>query len=179
MIKKKYKSKFDYIHSYKTSSIPDGYTGRIHHGINLARDAVQQVSKTKSGCGLLDLDFLAGFDWLDMAWVYLVLAKKGLSERVIERIRNVYSDSISVVMVNNVQGRAFPNLRGSLRQGDIPSMYWFAAGIDPLLLYLEKRLKGIPLTSLPVLGPTMQHEASPNPTYQYGVQCSIQSSMLL
>ena len=49
---------------------------RIHHGINHARDAVQQVSKTKSGCGLLDLDFLAGFDWLDIAWVYLVLDKK-------------------------------------------------------------------------------------------------------
>jgi hypothetical protein len=52
-------------------------------------------------------------------------------------------------MVNNVQGRAFSNLRGSLRQGDIPSMFWFAVGIDPLLLYLEKRLRGIPITSLP------------------------------
>ena len=68
------------------------------------------MSKTKAGCGLLDLDFLAGFDWLDMAWVYLVLAKKGVSENVIQRIKSLYADSISVVMVNNVQGRAFPNL---------------------------------------------------------------------
>ena len=133
---------------------------RIHHGINLARDAVHQVGKTKVGCGLLDLDFLAGFDWLDMAWVYLVLAKKGASETVIERIRNLYSESISVTVVNNVQGRAFQNLRGSLRQGDIPSMFWFGVGIDPLLLYLEKRLRGIPISSLPVLGPTQQHETS-------------------
>ena len=133
---------------------------RIHHGINLARDAVQQAGKNKSGCGLLDLDFLAGFDWLDMAWVYLVLAKKGLSETVINRIKNLYADSISVVMVNNVQGRAINNLRGSLRQGDVPSMFWFAVGIDPLLLYLEKRLKGIPITSLPVLGPSPEHERS-------------------
>ena len=141
---------------------------RIHHGINLARDAIQQVVKSKTGCGLLDLDFLAGFDWLDMAWVYLVLAWKGVSENVIKRIRNIYSDSISVVMVNNVQGRAFPNLRGSLRQGDIPSMFWFSVGIDPLLIYLEKRLRGIPITSLPVLGPTMSQEISPTmePTKQ-------------
>ena len=96
---------------------------RIHHGINLARDAIHQVGKTKSGCGLLDLDFLAGFDWLDMAWVYLVLEVMGVAVNVIERIRNLYADSISVVMVNNVQGRAFPNLQGSLRQGDIPSMF--------------------------------------------------------
>ena len=70
----------------------------------------------------------------------------------------MYADSISVVMVNNVQGRAFSNLRGSLRQGDIPSMFWFGVGIDPLLIYLERRLHGIQITTLPVLGPTMQHE---------------------
>ena len=102
---------------------------RIHHGINKARDAIQQVNKTKVGCGILDLDFLAGFDWLDMAWVYLVLRKKGVAEEVIKRIENLYADSISVVMVNNIQGKAFQNLRGSLRQGDIPSMYWFGVPV--------------------------------------------------
>ena len=61
-------------------------------------------------------------------------------------------------MVNNVQGRAIPNLRGSLRQGDVPSMFWFAVGIDPLIKYLEKRLTGIPIISLPVSGPALQHE---------------------
>ena len=39
-------------------------------------------------------------------------------------------------------------------------MFWFAVGIDPLLLYLERRLRGIPITSLPVMGPTLQHEIS-------------------
>ena len=79
-----------------------------------------------SGCDLLDLDLLDGFDWLDMAWVFLVLAWRGVLENVIKIIKNMYVYSISVVVVNNVQGRAFPNLRGSLRQGDIPSMFWFA-----------------------------------------------------
>ena len=147
-------------HSISPLQLVAGDDRRIHHGINLARDAVQQVSKSKSGCGLLDLDFLAGFDWLVMAWVYLVLAKKGLSENIINRIKNLYADSISVVMVNNVQGRAIPNHRGSLRQGDVPSMFWFAVGIDPLINYLEKRLKGIPIISLPVSGPAPQHERS-------------------
>ena len=62
-------------HSISPLQLVAGDDRRIHHGINLARDAVQQVSKSKSGCGLLDLDFLAGFDWLVMAWVYLVMAK--------------------------------------------------------------------------------------------------------
>ena len=122
----------------------------IHHGINLARDAIHHVSKTKAGCGLLDLDFLAGFDWLDRAWVYLVLAKKGVSQEAISRIARIYSNSSTIVVVNNVLGKTFPNIRGSLRLGDVPSMFWFAIGIDPLLVYLEKRYAGIPITSHPV-----------------------------
>ena len=138
-----------------------GSDRRIHHGINQARDAIYQAGKSKSGCGLLDLDFMAGFDWLDMSWVYLVLAKKGVSSQVIDRLRRLYSVSTTVVVVNNVMGKSFPNIRGSLRQGDVPSMFWFAVGIDPLLVYLEKRLTGIPITTLPVLGPNVENAASP------------------
>ena len=35
-------------------------------------------------------------------------------------------------------------------------MHFFAYGADPLLHYLDRRLSGIPLYSLPVLGPTME-----------------------
>ena len=37
-------------------------------------------------------------------------------------------------------------------------MFWFSIGIDPLLTYLERRLQGIPITSLPIMGPTMVYE---------------------
>ena len=40
---------------------------RIHHGINLARDAIQASSKLKTGCGLLDTDYMAAFDFLVMS----------------------------------------------------------------------------------------------------------------
>ena len=133
-----------------------GSDRRIHHGINSARDAVHHSAKVKSGCGLLDLDFMAGFDWLDMSWVYLVLKKKGVCDQVINRLKWIYSNSTSVVVVNNILGKSFPNIRGSLRQGDVPSMFWFAVGIDPLLNYLDKRLLGIPITSLPVQGPIFE-----------------------
>ena len=35
----------------------------------------------------------------------------------------------------------------------------FGIGIDPLLVYLERRLSGIPVTSLPVAGPTPEGAA--------------------
>ena len=66
-------------HTISPVHLVAGSDRRIHHGINLARDIIHHVGKSKIGCGLLNLDFLAGFDWLVMAWVYLVLEKKGQS----------------------------------------------------------------------------------------------------
>ena len=39
-------------------------------------------------------------------------------------------------------------------------MFWFATAIDPLLVYLERKLTGIPIFSLPVLGPTSENSIS-------------------
>ena len=113
---------------------------RIHHGINLARDAIQAASKVPSkGCGIADTDYQAAFDFLAMSWVFKVLQKKGLSQDVINRYINLYQDNLSVIVVNNIEGKCIKNLRLSLRQGDIPSMIFFAFGIDPLISYLDKR----------------------------------------
>ena len=129
---------------------------RIHHGINLARDAIQ-ASSIKSGCGIADMDYQAAFDFLVMSWVFMVLEKKGVSTKVINRLKNLYHDNFSIIVVNNISGKIVKNSRLSLRQGDKPSMFFFAFGIDPLLTYLERRLTGILVTSLPVLGPLPEH----------------------
>ena len=148
-------------HTLSPVQLVAGSDRRIHHGINLARDAINQAGKSRMGCGLLDLDFLAGFDWLEMEWVYMVMAKKGVAQVVIDRIRRIYADSTTTVVVNNILGETFPNIRGSLRQGDVPSMYWFGVGIDPLLIYLDRRLAGIPIIALPAAGPTSEGAAGP------------------
>ena len=87
-------------------------------------------------------------------WVCMVLGKKGLDSRAISRLKHLYKNNLSVIVVNNIPGKSVKNIRLSLRQGDLPSMHLFSFGIDPILGYLEKRLKGILITSLPVLGPT-------------------------
>ena len=134
---------------------------RIHHGINLARDAIQAASKlTRTGCGIADTDYQAAFDFLVMSWVFMVLKKKGVSGLVIKRLKNLYEDNLSVIVVNNIEGKCIPNRRLSLRQGDVPSMFFFAYGIDPLISYLERRLAGILICSLPVLGPAVEGSAS-------------------
>ena len=136
---------------------------RIHHGINLARDAIQSSSKFKKDCAIIDTDYMAAFDFLVMSWVFQVLEKKGLSQAVIQRLQNLYSDNISIVVVNNIYGKSIQNKRLSLRQGDVPSMFFFAYGIDPLITFLEKRLTGILITSIPVSGPSQEHSDPPSP----------------
>ena len=49
-------------------------------------------------------------------------------------------------------------------------MGWFSVSIDPLLVYLERRLTGITICSLPPLGPSMADGTPPHPvTEQYKV----------
>ena len=110
----------------------------------------------------MDTDLIAAFDYLCLEWAYLVLEHKGIHRDVIKRLRNLYSDNISVVVVNSIEGKAVKNIRLSLRQGDLPSMHIFAFGIDPLLTYLEKRLQGILIASTPVQG-TVQPNYPPLP----------------
>ena len=142
-------------HTLSHLQLVAGDDRRIHHGINLARNAIHVASKAgHPGCGILDTDLIAAFDWLCMSWTYKVLEKKGLDKKVINRLQNLYSNSMSIVVVNNVWGKTVMNIRGSLRQGDLPSMHLFSFGIDPLLSYLEKRLRGILIASIPVQGPT-------------------------
>ena len=103
----------------------------------MARNVIHTISKDRKGCGILDLDFLARFDWLIMSWLYSVLKKKGVAAEVIDRLGRLYENNISIVVVNNILGRAIRNKRQSLRQGDKPSMCWFSVAIDPLIYYLD------------------------------------------
>ena len=142
-----------------------GSNRRIHHGINLARNAIFASSKAgHPGCGILDNDLIAAFDYLCMEWVFKVLERKGLHRDILLRLHNLYSDSISVLVVNNIQGKAKKNISLSLRQGDLPSMHFFSFGIDPLLCYLERRLQGILVCSLPTHGPAQQGQDMLPPT---------------
>ena len=140
-------------HTLSPNQLALGDDRRISFGICLARDAIYAASMRKVGCGIADNDFEAAFDYLCLDWVKLVLEKKGLVSEVLDRFMNLYSEGITIPMVNNTLGRKLSNRRLSLRQGDRPSGIWFCYGIDPLLSYLETRLAGIVIHSLPVSGP--------------------------
>ena len=105
-------------HTVSAQQLVGGGDRRIHHGIALAMDAIYATGMARHGCGILDTDLIAAFDWMVMPWVQLVLSKKGMCEEAIERITNLYTNNVSVIVVNNVVGKMIPNIRLSIRQGD-------------------------------------------------------------
>ena len=136
---------------------------RISHGVAMARDAIQAASKSKTRCGILDTDLIAAFCNMVAPWCYQVMYKKGLSDEVLARYRNLYEDNLSIVVVNNLQGKCVKNTRQSIRQGDKFAMELFSYGMDPILGYLEKRLQGILIHSIPVQGPVLLPRPPPVP----------------
>ena len=92
-----------------------GQDRKIHHGIAKARDAVNAAMKSKFGCGIADMDFVAAFDWLVLSWVWRVLLKIGVEKQAVQRVQDLYKDSITIVTVNNKLGKVFEDKKGSLR----------------------------------------------------------------
>ena len=143
-------------HTLSPLQLVAGEDRRIHHGINLARDAIWAAGSRNQACGILDTDLVAGFDYMTLNWCLSVMERKGACQEFLSRLRNLYSNNFSVIVVNNIHGAAVKNLRLTLRQGDIPSMELFCFGIDPLLHRLERLLQGILIAAVPVQGPPLQ-----------------------
>ena len=80
-----------------------------------------------------------------LTWVLKVLEAKGFDEIVIKRRKSLYEDHLTVVVVNNIHGKCYPNNRWSIRQGDRPISILFCWGLDHHLDWLEVSLKGIPI----------------------------------
>ena len=101
-----------------------------------------------------------------LKWVFKVLQAKGKDSWVVDRLYNLYNNHITVVVVNGVQGRSFLNVRWSIRQGDRPSSTFFCYGLDPLLDWLEKRLRGIPIYTMDIFN-------APTTTKKYKVMAYV------
>ena len=143
-------------HTLSPCQLAAGDDRRIHHGINSARDAIIAAGNGREGVGILDNDYKAAFDYMVLLWVLKVLRAKGLAEEALHRLLNLYSNHLTIVVVNNILGKSYENKRWSIRQGDRPSSTLFCYGIDPHLDWLDRRLHGIPVYSMPAPGPALE-----------------------
>ena len=98
-----------FTHTLSPFQLVAGKDRRIHHGINKARDCINAVSK--SGCALVDLDFIAAFDFTVLVWVLKVMRAKGVCEEVLNRLTNIYDNCITIPVINNIPGKPL-NVQG-------------------------------------------------------------------
>ena len=76
-------------HTLNPNQLSAGSDRKIHHGINKARDAILAASSKNQGCGILDNDYMAAFDYMVLTWVFKVLKAKGLDQKVIDRLESI------------------------------------------------------------------------------------------
>ena len=100
-------------HTLNKNQLSAGDDRRIHHGICKARDAIHMANSRNQGAGILDNDYMAAFDFMVLTWVFKVLEAKGLDTKVISKLKNMYDNHLTVVVVNNVHGKCFLNIRWS------------------------------------------------------------------
>ena len=79
------------------------------------------------------------------------------TDKVISRIKNIASNRISIPVINNIPAKAIKNILVTLSQGCPSSKNW----INPFLIYMERRLHGILIHSLPTAGPKLRNGLKP------------------
>ena len=134
------------------NQLATGGDRKIYHGVNSARDAIQVATNKNISGAMVDVDLVAGFNLVSMVWIAMVMEAKGMWETNVQRFRNMYRDAEIRVVVNGVVGSAV-KVKRCVRQGAPSSMLAFLYNMDPIIIHLENRLKGIELYRMPVQGP--------------------------
>merc|ERR1712004_616922 len=140
---------------------------RISQAVCLTRDAIESV-KPSQKVVLYETDYISAFDLMSIDWILKVLLKKGCSKSFVQILRNIFQEEdtfVSCVINNEVQPRIL-NRRKNIKQGCRSSTQMYNFASDPLLLKLNKVLKGLTYFSHPTSGPHHPLFGKPKPVVE-------------
>ena len=106
------------------NQLADGSDRKIYHGVNSARDAIHVAASRNESCAMADIDLVAGFNLVSVAWIAKVLHAKGMTKQNIQRFLNMYKNAVIRIVVNGVIGNAI-EVKRCVRQGAPSSMLLF------------------------------------------------------
>ena len=137
---------------------------RVSHAVCLTRNAIECV-KPSDRAALIETDFVSAFDYMSTSWIFKVLRKKGCSEQFVKVLQNLYEDQDTYVtcIINNEAQERIVNKRKNVKQGDRTSTQMYNFASDPLLIKLNKVLKGLSYFKHPTSGPHHPLFGGPRP----------------
>ena len=111
--------------------------------IKLAKVVTEYCEVTELDGNIVALDQEKAYDRIDHAYLWEILKAYGLPDAFIERVKNLYKNAETSVMINRTPSGVFLVLRG-VRQGDPLSCLLFNLAIEPLAESLRSSdLEGI------------------------------------
>jgi len=90
----------------------------------------------------LSIDFKDAFDKIAHTYHFMILQEYGISNHFRSQLQKIYADATSTLILNGHKSTPIKILSG-VRQGCPLSMLLFALCINPFLINLDKKLKGI------------------------------------
>jgi hypothetical protein len=125
---------------------PNQYCGSpgksIFDAVATVRDAIAYAAVSRTPLCVLSLDYAEVFDKMSHTYLFEILRSYGFSERLLERVRMMYTKAVSVVQINGHMSGPLP-VGCSIRIGCPLSMALFALCINPLIQCLEENLQGV------------------------------------
>jgi hypothetical protein len=125
---------------------PSQYCGSqgksIFGAVATVRDAIACAEVSRTPLCVLSLDFAEAFDKMSHTYLFEILRSYGFSDRLLERVRMMYTKAVTVVQINGHMSGPLP-IGFSIRQGCPLSMALFALCTNPLIQCLEDNLQGV------------------------------------
>ena len=98
--------------------------------------------KIEKNGSILSVDFSNAFRSLSLRWLFLVLKRLNIPEEFVYWVKLMYENLGINIVLNRWKSSKILNLRGVM-EGHGPSSFLFVVAILPLMLELQKNLKGI------------------------------------
>jgi len=117
----------------------------IYDAVATVRDIIAYAEITNTSLCLLSIYFNDAFDMISHTFLFKILQEYGISETFCQRLRNIYADATSNIVMNGRKSKPIKIMSG-VRQGCPLSMLLFAVCKNHLLITLDKRLQGKKVT---------------------------------
>ena len=115
----------------------------ILFGVNNVLSSLLSVKQRRRGAAMINLDFFKAYDRVMLSFLLLVMKKMNFSDKFCSWVKMLHAGAKTRFILQSLTKLVC--LSFSIRQGDPLAMILYIIYIEPLLMYLERKLVGLKL----------------------------------